>query len=204
MRHESHTLISIIRAGVSEWRKREDWSREAVVQAIVDTHERMGGPKATGIKFDPATRDVFERAKVNADRVFRWLDDDSKDSTLLPTNFLQSILGAMPMDIRMHCLHEFLLPLGIVPASLEVAGNGDFDASTHLNEMIKEGAEATMALVGVKPGAPLAVLENARKEVGDAQESHSRAARALDSAIAHAKAGPNKIRHLGAQSAPHE
>lgn len=204
MRNESQTLIGIIRAAVTEWRKREDWSREAVVQAIVEAHEQLGGPKATGIKFDPNTRDVFERAKVNADRVFRWLDDESKDSTLLPANFVQSILGALPMDLRMHCLHEFLLPIGIAPASLETVCSGDFDASAHLNDMIKEGAEATMALVGVKPGAPLAVLENARKEVGDAQESASRVVRALDSAIAHAKSGFNKIRHIGDKAAPHE
>lgn len=204
MRNESHTLISIIRAAVTEWRKREDWSREAVVQCIVDAHEQLGGPKATGIKFDPNTRDVFERAKVNADRVFRWLDDESKDSTLLPANFLQSILAALPMDLRMHCLHEFLRPLGIAPASLETVCHGDFDASHHLNDIIKESAEATMALVGVKPGAPLAVLENARKEVGDAQESTNRVARALDSAIASAKSGISKICHIGGQAAPHQ
>ncbi len=205
MRNESHgTLIGTIRAGVTEWRKRESWSRETVVQQIVEAHERLGADKATGIVFDPNTRDPFDRTKVNADRVFRWLDDESKDNNLLPSNFLQSILAAMPMDIRMHCLRAFLLPIGIVPASLDLAAHGDFDASAHLHEMIKEGSEAQMALVGVKPGAPLAVLENARKEVGDAVESNHRIARALDSAIAAAKARFNKLCPGGSNTSTHQ
>lgn len=198
MRNESHTtLIGTVRAAIVEWRKREGWSRETVTQMIVEAHEAMAGPAATGIKFDPNTQDTFERSKVNADRVFRWLDDETKDNNLLPPNFLPSLLAAMPIDVRLHCLDTILRPLGVAVASVESTVPGDFDATSHLRDMIKEGAEAQVALVAVRPGAPVHVLEAARKEVMDVQESTNRAARALDAAIAHAGNAIPKIRHIG-------
>ncbi|MBN0437935.1 hypothetical protein JTM67_36255, partial [Pseudomonas aeruginosa] len=84
MRNESHTLISTLLGVVNQWRRREGWSRETVVQHIVEAHERIQGALVTGIVFDPPTRDATERMKVNADRVFRWLDDGTKDTNLVP------------------------------------------------------------------------------------------------------------------------
>ncbi len=96
MRDVSHkTWIAIVLDHVNAWRKANGWSRETVVQMIVEAHECTNGPVVTGIKFEPHTADTFERWKVNADRVFRWLDDSSKDTNLLPTNFIPSILAAM-------------------------------------------------------------------------------------------------------------
>ncbi|MCS9500340.1 hypothetical protein N1E27_29850, partial [Pseudomonas aeruginosa] len=92
MRTESHTLISTLLGVVNQWRRREGWSRETVVQHIVEAHERIQGALVTGIVFDPPTRDTTERMKVNADRVFRWLDDGTKDTNLVPANFVPSIL----------------------------------------------------------------------------------------------------------------
>lgn len=109
MRDVSHkTWIAIVLDHVNAWRKANGWSRETVVQLIVEAHERTNGPVVTGIKFEPHTADTFERWKVNADRVFRWLDDSSKDTNLLPTNFIPSILSAMPMDVRLHCMDDLL------------------------------------------------------------------------------------------------
>lgn len=189
MRNESHsiTLIGTLRTAIVEWRKREGWSREAVVQVIVEAHEKLAAPAATGIVFDPNTRDTFERAKVNADRVFRWLDDEGKDNNLLPSNFIPSILAAMPIDIRLHCLDTILRPLGVAVSGLDAAAPADFDATPHLVSFIKEGGEAQLALVAVKPGASIAVLESALKEVGDVRESTNRAAHAISAAITQAR-----------------
>ena len=80
MRDVSHkTWIAIVLDHVNAWRKANGWSRETVVQMIVEAHDRMNGQVVTGIKFEPHTADTFERWKVNADRVFRWLDDSSKE-----------------------------------------------------------------------------------------------------------------------------
>lgn len=104
MRSESHTLISTLLSVVNQWRRREGWSRETVVQHIVEAHERINAHIATGIVFDPPSRDAMDRMKANADRVFRWLDDSTKDNNLLPANFLPSILSALPNDLKIQAL----------------------------------------------------------------------------------------------------
>lgn len=197
MRNESHkTLVGTLRQHVVAWRKREGWSRETVVQEIVDAHARIDGPAATGIVFDPTTRDPFERQKVNADRVFRWLDDESKDNNQVPPNFILSILIAMPPDARRHCLDELLQPLGMRVTSDEQHPDGEFDASHHLSDMIRESSEAQLALVKLGPGAGLGALETALKEVSDVHASSSRTRRALAAAIAKMKAGAAIMRRF--------
>ena len=184
MRNPSHkTLIGTIRTLVYDWRKAQDWSRETVFQVMVEAHEQIGGPVTTGIVFDPKTRDTFDRSKVNADRISRWLDDDTKDNNLLPANFLPSILAAMPMDLRLQCLGDILRPLGVEVRSSEAAEGGAFDAHTHVSAIIKESAEAARAVLSVGSGASMDALESACKEVRDVQEASTTTLRALHSAM---------------------
>lgn len=183
MRNQSHTVIGTIRTLVSDWRKEQGWSRESVVQQIVEAHEQIDGPTTTGIVFDPATKDTFSRSKVNADRVFRWLDDDSKDNNLLPANFLPSILAALPMDLRLQCLGEILRPLGVEVRSSATADGDAFDAHAHVGALIKESAEASQALLAVGAGATMHALESACKEVQDVHEASGATLRALRSTM---------------------
>lgn len=193
--HTEHsTMIGILRQHVIAWRKANGWSRETVVQQIVDAHELIEGPAATGIVFDPPTRDTFERQRVNADRVFRWLDDESKDNNLLPVNFLPSIWAAMPMDIRLHCIADCLSPIGVSVSSISHGNEMEFDTHTHMAALVKESAEAHLALLRIGPNATLSVLEAAEKEVADVHEATSRTRRALNAVIAAMKARAGKLR----------
>lgn len=171
MRHESQTFIGIIKTHVIEWRKREGWSRETVVQAIVETHERLNGPQITGIRFEPSTTDAFERQKVNADRVFRWLDDETKDNNLLPANFTRSIMAAMPTDIRLHCAEELLRPLGITAHLVDGQANGFLNATHHLVKIARETSEAQGAIANLIDGATPFELATADRELAEAEEA---------------------------------
>jgi ribosomal protein S16 len=185
MRNESHnSLISIVKRHVIEWRKREGWSRETVVQVIVEAHERIGGQVVSGIRFDPETKDTFERMKVNADRVFRWLDDESKDTNLLPANFLQSILAAMPLDIRISCVEEFLMPVGLGARCLNDESHDGLNLQSTLVAMMKEGTEATQAVAGLIGGVTPEKLEAAHKELTEDIETLQRVRGELEAEVA--------------------
>jgi hypothetical protein len=172
MRNESHkTLIGTIRTAVTEWRKREGWSRETVVQVIVDAHGQLDGPAVTDIRFEPNTRDVFQIQKVNADRVFRWLDDEGKDTNLLPANFIQSILAALPMDLRLQVLGELLRPLGLDVRGAETQEAPMFNRLEHASSIIKESAEASTAILAIGPNASPAAVEMACKELADLRQA---------------------------------
>jgi hypothetical protein len=196
MRNSSHkSLVATFRDHLIAWRKQEGWSRETMVQVLVEAHERIDGPAATGLTFEPATRDPFERQKVNADRVFRWLDDETKDRTILPTNFLPSILAALPMERRLHLLNDFLRPMGVSVTSIDQVADDSFDTALHLRAMLKESSEAHLALVNVPAEQPVEALEAARREVADVQESSTKAVRALDAAIAKARAVGGRLKN---------
>lgn len=152
MRHESHkTLIAVLRDHTSAWRKSLDWSRETMVDTIVKAHEGLNGPAVTGIRFEPPTSDTFARMKANADRVSRWLDDESKDSNLLPANFLPSVLAAMPHDRRRHCVDDLLRPLNLAVRTLATEGS-DVMCVTQLANVLREQAEASAALAALLDG----------------------------------------------------
>lgn len=184
MRNESHkTLIGTIRSHLGQWRKREGWSRETLVTQVIEAHEACAGPLTTGIHFDPATRDAFERSKVNADRVFRWLDDESKDNNLLPANFLPSVLAAMPPDVRLHCVNELLRPLGLAARSLEQSANAQIAVQQGLVEMIREDAEAHQAFAALMSDVTDQSLDAALKEINESIETKQRIRSAVESAI---------------------
>lgn len=149
MRYESHTtLIAILREHTSAWRKSLDWSRETMAEHVVAAHDRLNGPASTGIRFEPSTLDTFGRLKVNADRVFRWLDDESKDTNLLPADFIPSILAAMPHDRRRHCVDDMLRPLGLAVRTLALNA-GDGLAQNQVTNLMREQTEAATAAVAL-------------------------------------------------------
>lgn len=147
----SHSLIGILRHTVELWRKRDGMSRQTVAMKIVEAHEAIGGPADTGIEFDPPSKDTYTRVASNSERVWRWLDDVTKETNHLPANFAKSILAALPEDLRMRALDDYLRPLGLACRQTAINVTADFTA-TDLRVLIKETAEATAAFTALLDG----------------------------------------------------
>jgi hypothetical protein len=183
MRDVSHkTLIAIVLDHVNAWRKANCWSRETVVQEIVKAHIHIGGAEATGIRFEPQTADTFERWKVNADRVFRWLDDSSKDTNLLPANFLLSVLAAMPLDVRQHCLDDVLRGVGVAVRPLVGVAQG-MDTIETLRGLISENSDAQRAVAALLNGATHDELLSAQRELAESVATTQAALASVEAAI---------------------
>jgi hypothetical protein len=168
MRNKSHTLITSLRGAVIAWRKREGWSREAVAQEIADQYAKGQGELITGFKFlnEKDTPDAYARAHANAERIFRWLDDETKDTNLLPANFIPFILQIIPMDLRIECVNEFLEPANL---SVQVFGGAsDIDLLDALKRIYKETGDANSAAVSLLDGATPDELRIARREFTEA------------------------------------
>ncbi|MCM1512001.1 MAG: toxin YdaT domain-containing protein [Oxalobacter formigenes] len=183
MRHESHkTLIAVLLEQVNAWRKSQAFSRETAAQAIVEAHEATGGPALTGIRFDKSNPDAFARQKAAADRIFRWLDDASKDSNLLPANFIPSILAALPVAYRVAALNELLRPFLLVAWPMDTDG-GALDAPLMLKTLVKEQSEATGAVADLVDGVTREELLRASKELSDAISTASTMRAAIEKAL---------------------
>ncbi len=190
MRNESHTLVGMIRRHVVEWRKAEGWSRETVAQQIVESHELLAGPQVTGIRFECKTTDAFERMKNNADRIFRWLDDETKDGNLLPANFIPSILAAMPADRRLACVDDLLRPLQMAGRRTDAAARtGELDVPTKLARVLKEDGEAHLALATLISEPTSCRVDEALKEINESIETKKQVRSVLEAAREHMSRG---------------
>ena len=163
--HTSQTFTAILRDAVEAWRKDNGWSRESVVMQIVEAHERIDGPNTTGINFAPPTRDSFERAKVNADRVFRWLDDVTKDTNPCPPNFIPSILAALPLDRRMALVNQWMRPFDISCRPLNHVDGEKIDNETvyRFKALVKSSADAQTSVANLLDGIDPGELERAQE-----------------------------------------
>jgi len=186
MRNQSHTDIGVIRSHFNAFRKERGLSRESAVQLVVEAHEAAGFDVVSGIRFEPNTRDAFERMKVNADRVYRWLDDESKENNLLPFNFHKSILLALPLEYRAAAMNEMYRCIGLSVHSSDVV-EGDLNVNHHLCEIVKETSEAVQSVARLNNSADEAALLHADKEVNEAIETLSRFRRVLNATIAKGK-----------------
>ncbi|MBP6018777.1 MAG: hypothetical protein KA735_04745 [Burkholderiaceae bacterium] len=184
MRNVSQTLIGILREEISTYRRLNRLSRETITQNIVEAHERLGIDAVSGIRFEPKTTDAVERQKVNADRVFRWLDDETKDSTLLPANFLPSVLAGIPEDVQRRCLDRILMPLGFAVRALADDGDAVVFSAAVATHLMKEQGEAAIAVVGLADGYNKDELLNARREVAEAVDAGKKTLQLIETQLA--------------------
>lgn len=156
MRDRSHkSRIQIIRDHVAAWRKSQGWSRETAAAEIVAAHERIGGHLSGAIVFDRGA-DVYTTQKNHADRIWRWLDDESKDNNLMPANFENSILAALPLDRRVELLNEVLAQIDCAARARHHDSAGQLNAHELVQTIMRANhrteADAADLLDGVDPG----------------------------------------------------
>jgi hypothetical protein len=164
-------IANVLRAEIEAWRRAGNISREAVAAMVMEAHAGLGGEAVTGVDFS-FVGDTYTQAKKGAQKLFRWLDDGST----LPAAMVQSILAALPVDVRLHCLNQMFCSMGFEVRQVG-RGAGELDVSTHLRTVMKEAGEAQMALVNLPADASDADLLGAHKELTEAAQACENAAR---------------------------
>ena len=175
-------IASVLRAEIEAWRRAGSISREAVAAMVMDAHAALGGEAVTGVDFS-FVGDTYTQAKKGAQKLFRWLDDGST----LPAAMVQSILAALPFDVRLHCLNQMFRPLGVEARSLEPVTPARFDGLAHLQAMIKENSEAQSAVVLAASTQSPEAIKVAIKEVTESIQADTDAKRSLEAALLEAQ-----------------
>lgn len=163
MRNKSHstTVIAKLVNSIQEWKHQAGMtSREAVADAIVQTHQFHGFNDATGIKFDYQSGDEYQRMHTNANRIYRWLDELTKDTNLLPANFIPSILLAMPIDIRLKTVNRLLDGLELTAQPLQQVDEHEQPLDL-LRHILKETGDVSNAYADLVDGIDPGELEQA-------------------------------------------
>ncbi|BBP95940.1 hypothetical protein BSFA1_10690 [Burkholderia sp. SFA1] len=155
MRIESHkTKLAILSDHVEAWKARVG-SRESVALLVVEAHRAWGGDKLPKLDFD-MSGDAFTCAKNAADRIFRWLDDRTKDGNFMPANFERSILAAMPADLRISYLNEWLGQIDVTARQRSSATEADVNPQAIVQAIVRANhrteSDAADLLDGIDPG----------------------------------------------------
>lgn len=156
-------IASVLRTEIEAWRRVGNTSREAFAVMVMEEYAKQGGEGATGVDFD-FVGDTYTQAKKAAQKLFRWLDIDG----VLPASIVPCILGALPLDVRLHCMNQALRSLGMEVRIREAIAPGHFDGFGHLQAMIKESSEAQTAVVLATNEPTPARIKSAIKEVREA------------------------------------
>lgn len=180
---EHHTVIGVFAAAATRWMRDTGSSQATVAQYLVEAHNAIGAERTTRIVFDPATQDTYERMKINAERIFRWLDELTKDRNLLPANFIPSFLAGLPDELRLWVANEMLRPAGLAARAISAEGAGLSDLPDMFRAMLTEGAEAEVAITRLLDGASAEELKDAHLQLTQDLDSRSQLLMAVESAL---------------------
>lgn len=185
MRTNSHeTWIGIIRRALELWYKRDNSSMVTVSVAIIEKHIDIGGQQRTGIRFEPASTDPYTRMTTNSERIWRWLDE-TKDKNLLGVPFAESIIAALPEDLRLACVSEMLARH--CQLAVRLPGEGDvspYPLADMLQKAIKESSEAMVAIVPLLDGANEVELLVAQQQLAEAVQALAAPLKVVEAALA--------------------
>lgn len=179
------TPLASVLATMDEYRHSKRWSREALVQDMVDAHNKINGPEATGIEYvapvDP--KDIAGPQKINAERVYRWMDE-TKDRNLLPFNAHIAVYGGLPIDSRIKLMNELYNPIGVVVRPIE-AEAVELKPLQLLQRILKECAEAQHAIAGLADGFDSKELSDAHLQVSEAIDALLESRKAIENLMSH-------------------
>lgn len=177
--HADETWIDCLKRYIRLWKRRTGFSDATICDLIVTGHNESGLAAKTGIRFSPGSADEYNRQKANAARIMRMLNDEphTEFESVQLFNMLPSILKAMPEDLRIGFLNEYLAPVNLTVRGIDQQYSSVLNAASHLVKIARETSEAQAAVADLIDGASQGELQQADRELAEAEEA-IRAARA--------------------------
>lgn len=149
--------IRVLRDAFDLWRIREGLNEQSVADRVAEVHHGRGFAAETGVSFHPVSGSADRAARAlrtNAQKLFRWLDDESKDTNLLTVNLLRSTLAALPMDLRLRAAGRMLAEVDLAVSPLTPAEPASRVAL--LADLARESGEGIAAFAGLCEPSALA------------------------------------------------
>lgn len=171
--HVDETWIDCLKRYLRLWKRSGDFSDATICDFIVQAHVARGLDTKSGIRFTPGSADEYNRQKANAARIMRMLSEEphTDGEAVAAINMLPSILAAMPADLRMDFLNEYIAPLGLSVRGAGLDAGGSLNATGHLVHIARENAEAQTAIANLIDGATQEELARADRELSDAVDA---------------------------------
>lgn len=157
------THVESLKRHLNAWKKDSGMSEMTMFDEIVAAHIRIGGPEKTGIHFSDG-KDEYNRQKANSIRIKRLLAESDegigREQADQLLNVLPSILAAMPANLRISYLNEYLSPLDMHVSSNDDNEEGEVTVRD-LAEVMHTDAQKHQLLAQLIEGADPETLQNA-------------------------------------------
>ena len=157
------THVESLKRHLNAWKKDSGMSEMTMFDLIVAAHIRIGGPEKTGIHFSDG-KDEYNRQKANQIRIKRLLAESEegigREQADQLVNVLPSILAAMPANLRISYLNEYLAPLDMHASSNEESEDGEVTVRD-LAEVMHTDAQKHQLLAQLIEGADAETLQSA-------------------------------------------
>ncbi|MTD32612.1 hypothetical protein [Paludibacterium denitrificans] len=163
------TVVGVLRDALQTWRQREHWTMDTASDEIVKSYYNTGFDGVWLVEFQQHVpgKDAVRVMRTNNERFARWMDDQTKDSTLLPINLLPAVLQALPMDLRLQAASEILRPIGLDVSILHTVPV-DTAVSSLMVALTKETGEGVTAFARVADRMTADTLQSAKIELEEA------------------------------------
>lgn len=163
--------LNLLNEFIQKWINQENSTRSHVVVQVIDKCKELGLEDLLaeeGITFHQ-TDDVLKDMNANQQKVFRWLGcfQEVNAAPVKIFEFEPAILAAMPKNLRISYLNHVY---GISDVFVGARNSEDgqiVDIGTVTASLIKESAEAQMALVKLNSKPSRKAAEKAMKELDD-------------------------------------
>lgn len=163
--------IELLLAAIKQWQEFPKVSQKVIAVSVVEKINELGFKDTLadmGISF-VSSDCPYDDARINAQKLFRWLGEASDGQYYDPGNIWmieQAIAAAMPEDIRNSYWNAVCSPTGsLVTKACTKAGQDDYHIPSLLQVVIKESAEAQIALTQIEGCSNVDELQGHLKEV---------------------------------------
>lgn len=165
MKQESR--LQLLTNAINRWLELPRTSRATICTEIVQAVDDLGLNDvlgADGITFNK-TDDVYNDARVNAQKIFRWLGQYEGQHAFTDRLFCieQAILYAMPRDIALQYLHDVYGMCGVY-IGVNVP-HGAIGADAIAAAITKENAEAQISVIQLGDRPSEIAIRNAYREL---------------------------------------
>ncbi|WP_345887128.1 hypothetical protein [Shewanella algae] len=149
MKHKSR--LDLLMVAIHRWLELPKVSRASLAASVVEVVERLGlkQPLAReGISF-ARTDDPYNDARINAQKIFRWLGQyqECHPNPERLFHVEQALLAAMPTHLRMAYLNDVYGPIGVTVVADSGLVGGQLEPGRVAAILTKENSEAQIAVI---------------------------------------------------------
>ena len=177
------TRLEKLNTAVSQWLDYPKASQQSITVDIINAVEQAGmtdSLKSAGIIFT-LTGDIFRDARINAQKIFRWLGRYEEQAVFYERvfEFETALLLVMPETIRIDYLDSVYGDVGIFVCN-RPAVDGQLVGKDLAASLLQETSEASVAVVQLASGAAADSPERAKVVKRELREAISMAVLVLD------------------------